>query len=148
MSSGRLLGIARRSASRAPMELVAEATVGVEFGVEGDSRGRKAHRQVVVMRREDWDAALDALGATLAWTTRRANLLVEGMDLPRHAGDHLVIGDVRLEITGECDPCFRMDEAYEGLKAALTPGWRGGVMTRVVSGGTISVGDEVRVEAA
>jgi MOSC domain-containing protein YiiM len=152
MTHGRLLGIARRLASRAPMELLTEAAVGLENGVAGDLRGRiepgrSTRRQVVVMRREDWEAALGELGLDLPWTTRRSNLLVEGVHLPRRAGDHVVIGDLRLEITGECDPCRRMDEQHPGLMAALGPEWRGGVTTRVVAGGTISIGDEVRIEA-
>jgi MOSC domain-containing protein YiiM len=146
MSSGRLVGIARRFASRAPMELLNEVTVGLESGVAGDARGRAGRRQVVVMRREDWDAALDDIGIKLPWTTRRANLLIEGVFLPHRAGDYVVIGEVRLEITGECDPCRRMSEAQPGLMAALSPDWRGGVTTKVVSGGAISVGDEVRIE--
>jgi MOSC domain-containing protein YiiM len=152
VSSGRLLGIARRLASRAPMEMLTEATIGLDTGVAGDLRGRVApgrstRRQVVVMRREDWEAALDEIGTGLPWTTRRANLLIEGVHLPQRAGDHVVIGDVRLEITGECDPCRRMDEAHQGLMAALAPEWRGGVTTRVIAGGAITIGDEVRIEA-
>ena len=57
-----------------------------------------------------------------------------------------MIGDLVLEITGETDPCSRMDEARQGLRLALTPEWRGGVCCRVVTGGDIAVGDAVRLE--
>ena len=81
------------------------------------------------------------------WSVRRANLLVEGLDLPQRAGAIVRIGDaVRLEITVECDPCSRMEEIEPGLKAALMPDWRGGALTRVISGGDIRIGDEIRVE--
>ncbi|HQS70796.1 MAG TPA: MOSC domain-containing protein, partial [Novosphingobium sp.] len=33
-----------------------------------------------------------------------------------------------------------------GLKSALLPDWRGGVLGRVLTDGDIAVGDEVRIE--
>ena len=58
-------------------------------------------------------------------------------------GRALAHGDLVLEITGECGPCTRMDEQYEGLTAALMADWRGGVTCRVISGGRVAVGDAV-----
>jgi MOSC domain-containing protein YiiM len=55
----------------------------------------------------------------------------------------LRIGEIILEITGECDPCSRMEEISPGLRAALTPGWRGGRLARVIHGGHIAVGDAI-----
>jgi MOSC domain-containing protein YiiM len=48
-------------------------------------------------------------------------------------------------ITRETDPCERMDALAPGLRAALTPDWRGGACSRVVVGGTIRVGDTIIV---
>ena len=48
----------------------------------------------------------------------------------------------------ETDPCSRMDEQHAGLRDALTPDWRGGVCCRVIAGGNVAVGDEVRLAAA
>ena len=53
---------------------------------------------------------------------------------------------LRIETTGECDPCSRMDEVAPGLKAALMPFWRGGVLAKVLDDGEIAVGDEIRIE--
>jgi MOSC domain-containing protein YiiM len=53
---------------------------------------------------------------------------------------------VLLEISGECDPCSRMEEIATGLKAALTPEWRGGRLARVIAEGEIKVGDTIAVE--
>jgi len=40
-----------------------------------------------------------------------------------------------------------MDAQHSGLKAALTPDWRGGVSCMVAEGGQVGVGDTVvRVE--
>jgi MOSC domain-containing protein YiiM len=44
---------------------------------------------------------------------------------------------------GETDPCGNMERAHPGLRAALTPNWRGGIYGEVLEGGTLSVGDAV-----
>ena len=152
VSHGVLAGIARREHPRAPMETLEAADVTLEAGVEGDFRGKlkpngRGRRQVSLIEACDWAAAMDELGLALPWEMRRANLLVEGLDLPQEAGVRLRIGeDVVLEITVECDPCFRMEEIAPGLEAALTPDWRGGVLSRVIAGGRIAVGDIIRIE--
>ena len=55
-------------------------------------------------------------------------------------GDSLVV-----EITEECAPCERMEALLPGLRAAMTPDWRGGFLGRVVEDGESAVGDEVRI---
>ena len=149
--TGRLIGMARRDTKRAPMETLERGSIGVDFGLEGDFRGlrrpgKEARRQVTVLAREGWEAACADLGRDLPWTTRRANLLVEGIALPRRAGEILAIGDVRLEVSVEVEPCERMEEAAPGLQAAMRSDWRGGVGCRVLQGGDIALGDEIRIE--
>ena len=100
------------------MELLDRARVSGESGVQGDFRGRPGQRQVTVLALEGWRAACADLGQDVDWTSRRANLLVEGLPLAGSAGGRIVIGDLVLEITGETDPCSRMDEASEGLRRA------------------------------
>ena len=151
MAVGTLLGIARHGAPRGPIEAIDRVRVTVEGGLDGDHRGQrrgeKSHRQVSLIERADWDAAMTELGASLDWSVRRVNLLVDGIDLPQIPGVIFRIGpDVRLEMTVECDPCSRMEEIMPGLKAALTPDWRGGILSRVLAGGEIGVGDEIIIE--
>ncbi len=142
---GHLLAIARAPVKRGPLMALSEAVVDIADGVTGDARGQRPGRQVTVVFREGWDAACRELGVELPWTTRRANLLVEGVVVPRE-GRRLVIGSLVLEVTQETQPCQVMEAAHRGLRAALTPDWRGGVCCRVVQGGTIRVGDRVDVE--
>ena len=152
MAGGVLAGIARHAFPRAPMEVIEHVHVSVESGLAGDFRGavkpgREPKRQVSLIERADWDAAMAELGVDHHWSVRRANLLVEGLDLPQREGAIVRIGaEVVLEIRVECDPCSRMEEIEPGLKAALTPDWRGGALARVISGGDIRIGDEIRVE--
>jgi hypothetical protein len=93
--SGRLIGIAVRDKHRAPMQTRDSALVSVGAGVEGDFKGIKHPRRgVSVLSREAWEAALAELGDAedLDWTKRRANLLVEGIELPRALGGIVRIG--------------------------------------------------------
>jgi MOSC domain-containing protein YiiM len=133
------------------METVQSVAVTPETGITGDYRGAMRggpyKRQVTLIEREDWDAAMAEIGRAIPWQERRSNLLVEGIDLPQVAGFRLRIGvDVVLQVTRETDPCDRMEALASGMRAALTPDWRGGVCTFVISGGTIAVGDTVTIE--
>lgn len=145
--TGRLKAIGRHAVRGGAMETVETAAVSVEEGVQGNVRTSR-RRKVSVLSAEAWEAACAELGVDLPWTLRRANLLVEGLDLPREPGARLRIGDVVLEVTQETDPCAVMDAQHPGLKAALTPDWRGGVSCRVVEGGQVTVGDAVLRVAA
>lgn len=145
---GRLIGIARREQKRAEMEVLENAEISEQTGVAKDFRGKPGKRQVTVISAESWAAACEDLGQQIPWTTRRANLLVEDARLPQRTGDVIEIGIVRLLVTMEVDPCSRMEEQYEGLRAALMPDWRGGVACTVLKGGSVRLGDEVSVLAA
>ncbi len=143
---GRLVGIAWRASSGAPMVEVESARITVQAGVEDDLRGKVGKRQVTVLSAEAWRRACQEIGRDLPWTTRRANLLVSGLDLRDSRDGHLRIGGLILKITGECDPCRRMREAHPGLEEALGPEWRGGVTARVRASGVARVGDDVTLE--
>ena len=142
---GRLAAIARKSGKRAPMEEIDVGRITAAAGLEGDAQGQPGPRQITVVAAEDWAAACADLGAEVPWTLRRANLLVEGVALPREPGARINIGDVVLEVTGETTQCERMDEGHAGLRAALAPDWRAGCSCRVMAGGDISVGDAAAV---
>ncbi len=133
------------------MEEIESGVITVEAGLEGDHKGPKFPlRRITILSREDWEAALvelaDLAGVPrLPWTARRANLLVEGVRLPRARGAQLKIGPVVLEVTYPTQPCKRMDEVHPGLLKALHPDWRGGVTCRVLEGGRVCIGDEAVV---
>lgn len=130
------------------MEELKSARIRLQGGIVGDNRGRFASRAVTILSIEDWRKALAALNPPrpgLDWTTRRANLLVEGIRLPRSAGSRLRVGPVELEVTGQTSPCSRMEEQCTGLLKALSPDWRGGVTCRVLREGAVTLGDEVEI---
>jgi len=135
------------------MQLIQAAEISIDSGLEGDCKGlRFPTRQITILAREDWDEALAdlpqasfAFGAALPWTARRANLLVEAVDLPHARRARLRVGEVELEVTGQTYPCRRMEEAAPGLLKALAANWRGGLTCRVIAGGRIRIGDHVAI---
>ncbi|MFQ5719819.1 MAG: MOSC domain-containing protein [Acidobacteriota bacterium] len=143
---GTLLDIAIHRAPRGEMIRLEEAWVTPAHGVADDFRGSPGWRQITVVSHADWEAVCGGLGTDLDWVIRRANLLIDGIELQRSTGQVLCIGEARLVVTGESRPCERMDAAHHGLREALSPQWRGGVCCRVAAAGRIRAGDTVSME--
>ena len=143
----KVIGIASRLKKRAPMDTHDHVSVLFESGIANDSRGKNRNkRQVTVLSTEGWAATCSEMNIDMPWTTRRANLLIEGINLIGTTGSKLRIGKVLLEITGELEPCNRMDEQFDGLTKSLSNDWRGGVTCKLLSEGDISVGASVILE--
>ena len=142
-TTGRLDAIWIKRVRRGPMDPVASAQLVADHGLEGNANVR-GKRQVTLIAADAWAAVEAELGRTVDPRTRRANLLVAGLDLANSRGRSLWIGDCHLQVRGETRPCRLMEESVPGLQAALDPDWRGGVFAQVVTGGTIQIGDPVR----
>jgi MOSC domain-containing protein YiiM len=121
-----------------------QVEVTLKHGIVQDYRGTGL-RQVTFLDVGQWQEVLDELGVDLPWYTRRANVLIEGIDLPATVGRRLQVGACRFAIGGETTPCERMDELQPGLRRVLTSALRGGVWGKVLQGGALRVGDEVHV---
>ncbi|WP_284615468.1 MOSC domain-containing protein [Aquabacterium humicola] len=162
--AGRLEAIVLRPARDAPAIEVDAVQAIAGRGLDGDRRALRATRSADGAKREVTLIQAEHLPLIAAWSglavidplQLRRNLVVSGLNLlaarspfARAAAAPLVlrIGDaVRLELTGPCDPCSRME-------AALGPGGynamrgHGGMTARILAGGWLRVGDAVRVEA-
>ncbi|MFQ5934279.1 MAG: MOSC domain-containing protein [Dehalococcoidia bacterium] len=129
------------------MQSLQTAEVIQDLGIAGDRYAQKrgvnrAKRQVLLMDQE----TLEELGLTPG--TVRENITTRGMALYQlQPGARLSIGsDVVLEVTEPCEPCQRMEDIRPGLREQLKG--RRGMLSRVVEGGTVSVGDTIKVLAA
>ena len=129
--------------SREPMKEVGSARVITGQGIEGDRHlkedGSRSRRQILLMDRETLaEFSLDD-------GIIRENITVSGVDFSSLvAGDRVSIGtEVVLEITGECEPCARMDEIRPGLQSELDV--QRGMLAYAEKGGMISIGDVISV---
>jgi MOSC domain-containing protein YiiM len=108
------------------------------FGLEGCAHANPPRREVLFASREHLDSVGVDPGAI------RENLTVDGADVQAWpVGQQVRVGDAVFEITMVCDPCHRMDELRQGLRAELDG--RRGMLARVVEGGEVAVGDEIQL---
>jgi MOSC domain-containing protein YiiM len=141
---GEVSWIGRRPARRAAVVPCTAATALAGCGLEGDHyAGRSGARGVTLVQAEHLAvlAALlrrDAIDPALL----RRNLVVSGVNLTALKGQRFRIGTAVLEGTGPCPPCSRMEETlgpggYNAMRG------HAGLNARVITGGTIRLGDAV-----
>ena len=159
---GRLELIALRPARNQPAVAVQAVEAVAGRGLVGDrsaarssSAASGSKRQVTLIQAEHLAviAALTGRDLVDALDLRR-NLVVSGLNLQaarslfKDQALWLRIGDqVILEVTGPCEPCSKMeatlgDGAYNAMRG------HGGITARVLVGGAMTLGDEVRCERA
>jgi len=126
------------------MDPVEAAALDAMAGLVGNAN-RSRRRQVTIIARERWNELMRDLGARLPPSTRRANLMVSGIDLQNSRGRILRVGRARLQINGETKPCEQMEAAHAGLQALMRERWGGGVFAEVIESGEIRVGDTVEL---
>jgi len=141
-SAGTLQAIWAKQARGEPMLASESGALIAGLGLEGSAPTR-GKRQVTVLSKEAWERAAAEAGSSAPPETRRANLLVSGVDLFATTGRTLAVGETRILIHGETRPCQRIGGASPGLLDALAPEWRAGAFGEVVCGGPIRVGDRV-----
>lgn len=148
---GRLVWIGLRTARRGPVEVVDTVEAVTGLGLVGDRRAERrparpgGRRQVTLLQAEHLDVLAALLGRDeVDPALVRRNLVVAGANLAALDQRRFRVGDVVLEGAGPCRPCSRMEEAgalgaggYQALRG------HGGIVARVLSGGTLRLGDEV-----
>ncbi|GGI05035.1 MOSC domain-containing protein [Egicoccus halophilus] len=148
---GRLAWIGLRTERRGPMVTPQAAEAVPGRGLLGDRRATRprpdlrSKRQVTLLQAEHLPVVAALVGADRIDPARlRRNLLVAGINLAALGRRRFTIGEVDFETTGPCHPCSRMEEelgpgGYQAVRG------HGGVTARVLTPGTVHVGDEVRL---
>ena len=122
---------------------VGSAQFGEDWGIHGDAHAGKWHRQVSLL---SWDKieAFRARGAQVRDGDFGENLVVSGIDfraLP--IGTKFQCNDVVLELTQIGKECHHGCQIFQKMGECIMP--HEGVFTRVLHGGTISVGDQLTI---
>ena len=142
-TEGTVISLQLSVGRRQPMEVVDSAIFKAGEGIEGDRHAtsglnRRDH-QVLLIDRE----TLEALGLDPGIV--KENVTTSEIDLASLTeGQRLRLGlEAIVEISKPCGPCSRMDEIRPGLQQELEG--RRGMLGFVVQGGTVGVGDQIRV---
>ena len=141
MPNGKIIALFLCQRHRQPMIPVEHAVAISGVGLEGDLHALKYDtRQVLLMDVE----TLNILELTPGIV--KENITLEGIDLSSmDTGCVVRIGEeVTMEVTAPCTPCSRMDEIRPGLQRTIRG--KRGMLCRVLTGGTLNVGDPVKVE--
>ncbi|MDP5070368.1 MAG: MOSC domain-containing protein [Congregibacter sp.] len=149
LKAGHLEWIGLRGERRAPMTTTQSVLAIAERGLEGDHRVDKtpgSGRQVTLISKEFIEQTAHFLGIRdIDPGLLRRNLVVSGINLHALRHQQFTIGDALFEASALCHPCSRMETALgKGGVAAMLG--HGGLCCRILRGGEISVGDDVKVE--
>lgn len=126
-----------------PKKNIGEALFIEDYGVEKDAHAGKWHRQVSLLSYDKIEE-FRARGAEVEDGAFGENLVVEGIDfrsLP--VGTRLCCGEVILEMTQIGKECHHGCQIYQKMGDCIMP--REGVFARVIRGGKIRIGDEMKV---
>lgn len=132
-------------ATRLPMRPVSSVEAEAGAGLVGDRYHGSRHRHVTVQAADALAEAADQLGRPIDPGATRRNITVSRGPVPDRPGDRLRIGSVELEVVRVAAPCKLLDDGIgDGARVALRR--RAGSVCRLLSSGTISVGDRVDLD--
>ncbi|NOZ67884.1 MAG: MOSC domain-containing protein [Deferribacteres bacterium] len=119
-----------------------------DYGIEGDAHASgRWHRQVSLLALESI-RKMQAMGLKVGPGDFAENITTEGVELPvLPVGTKITIGDaVELEVSQIGKLCHSRCAIYEQAGDCVMP--REGIFVKVIKGGTIRVGDGIRVEGS
>ena len=140
---GEVMGICiskKRGTAKVEVE---EANLIEDFGIEHDAHAGNWHRQVSLLSFETREA-FKARGAEIDDGAFGENIIVSGIDLIYlPVGTQIKSGDVLLEVTQIGKECHSHCEIYHRMGECIMP--TNGIFTRVLHGGKLKKGDQIKV---
>ena len=131
-------------ATRLPMKAVTEVQAEAGKGLVGDRYHGTKHRHVTVQSAEALALAAEDHGQEIDAGQTRRNITVSAGSVPAKPGDRFRIASVELEVVRIAAPCKLLDDVIgDGARHALRR--RAGSVCRVLTSGTIVLGDEMVV---
>jgi MOSC domain-containing protein YiiM len=150
---GQIEGIFVAAAAGAPMQAREDVRAIAGVGLDGDryAQGIGTYSNVPGGGRQATllDAALiESLraehGIELSLAETRRNFITRGVDLAALVGKRLQIGEALCEVVRDCPPCAYLESLTRpGVLKAMVG--RGGLRLEILRGGTIHVGDTLRL---
>lgn len=139
---GRVVAICISEKKGTQKKQVPEAALREGWGIEGDAHAGNWHRQVSLLAAEKVREFRDR-GAKVDDGAFGENLVVEGYDLRNiPVGTRFEVGEAVLELTQIGKECHSHCAIYHAMGDCIMP--REGVFAKVVKGGQVRPGDEVK----
>jgi MOSC domain-containing protein YiiM len=101
---------------------------------------------ITLIEAERFERQRDELGLDLNPGDSRRQVLVRGLDLGELIGRRFLVGDLECEGEERCEPCSHLVQMV-GTQVVLKGLLHSGLRARILSSGTIRVGDEVRLSS-
>jgi cyclic pyranopterin phosphate synthase len=123
---------------------IPKATLRSNLGIVGDAHAGPWHRQISLLANESIDKMV-AMGANVRPGNFAENITTQGIDLLRLSiGDRLRLGEyIELEITQFGKKCHSHCEIFRQVGDCIMP--REGIFAKVTKGGSVNVGDTIKV---
>jgi len=141
----RIIAVCRSDQKGTRKQVVAEGFLSEDYGLVGDAHADcSTHRQVSLLAIESI-SRMQGLGLEVGPGDFAENLTTEGLDLASlSVGTHISIGDeIVLELTQIGKECHSGCAIFRRVGKCIMP--KEGVFTRVIRGGLVKAGDEIRV---
>lgn len=140
---GRVVAVSISEKKGEKKQNVGKARLIEDFGLEGDAHAGSWHRQVSLLAKESIEK-MKKMGLAVGPGDFAENITTEGIDLGRlPVGTRLEIGDVLLEVTQIGKECHSGCAIFKQVGQCIMP--REGIFARVLRGGVVSEGDEIKV---
>ncbi|MDP8256923.1 MAG: MOSC domain-containing protein [Candidatus Alcyoniella australis] len=141
--SGKLISINLSSEKGVTKKPVQSAELIADHGLEGDAHAGDWHRQVSLLAQRSIDKML-AAGLDVGPGDFAENLTVDGFELHTlPLGTRLRLGPALLELTQIGKVCHARCAIYEQAGDCVMP--REGIFVKVLTSGTIKVGDTLEL---
>jgi MOSC domain-containing protein YiiM len=150
VTPGSVVALQLAAAKGAPMRQVESVRAVPGEGLLGDryfgqTRGDRV-AAVTLIESEALEALERDYGVRFAFSATRRNILTRGVSLNALLGQRFRVGEVVLQATGLCEPCWHIAAADPRVLRGLLQ--RGGLRADILSEGMIGVGDAIREVAA
>ena len=147
--AGKVEWIGVRPYKGAVVEQKSSIKALTDHGLDGDKAGQRpgGKRQVTLIQAEYLDVIRSLMSTNeLNFSDLRRNIAISGINLNALKDCTIRVGQAKLEITGFCHPCGKLEaQLGEGMFNALRG--HGGLTSKVIDGGLIQVGDRLEVLA-
>ena len=145
-ASGRIEAIYIAAAHGEQPHAVASAVARAGLGLEGDRHfgDPDPGSNITLIEAEAFDRQRAEQGLDLDPANSRRQVLVRGIDLGDLIGRRFLVGELECKGEERCEPCSHL-ASLVGTPVVLKGLLHSGLRAQILSGGTIRVGDEVKL---